>query len=232
MIFRNQTVTFYNNIEILNVQEDTDSNANPIYITDNGIIIKRPEESKELIGGDGINLTESGSPGYTELTISIDLDESDTNNPLSIDNNGNLVFDSSILSDNISGDFVSTSGDSMTGALLFNGSTNKDNSIGTSTTKAFSILYNNETRLKINNNIEASANIIPDTTDSKDLGGSSKRWNTIFTDNVNLRNNTNSYFYIGDESTDGSWRFFVNSSGELEFQKRIGGVWEYRSKFI
>lgn len=32
------------------------------------------------------------------------------------------------------------------------------------------------------------------------------------------------YYYLGDETTDGSWRWYV-SSGNLVFEKRIAGVW-------
>ena len=230
MIFRNQQITFFSEvIEIVNLQEDTVTSANPIYITDDGIVIKRPEETKEFIAGDGISLTESGSPTGTELTVGVKLDTTDQNNPLSIDVNGNLVFDGSQFSTD---DYVAKTGDIMTGALLFNGAANSDNSIGTSGPKTFTIKYNDEERIKINGNIEVNANVRPRLTDTTDLGETNKRWNTIHTKNINLRNNTDSYFYIGDVNTDGSWRFFVNPSGELEFQKRESGIWEYRSKMI
>lgn len=39
------------------------------------------------------------------------------------------------------------------------------------------------------------------------------------------------YFYAGNPKTDGSWRWFVNIDGDLEFQKLVGGVWTYKSKF-
>ena len=32
-------------------------------------------------------------------------------------------------------------------------------------------------------------------------------------------------FYIGDESTDNSWRWYVTSGGNLRFEKRIVGIW-------
>lgn len=35
---------------------------------------------------------------------------------------------------------------------------------------------------------------------------------------------TATYFYIGDESTDGSWRIYADS-GALKFEKRISGAW-------
>lgn len=33
-----------------------------------------------------------------------------------------------------------------------------------------------------------------------------------------------SFIYIGDPSTDGSWRFTI-SAGDLSFQKRVSGSW-------
>ncbi len=38
------------------------------------------------------------------------------------------------------------------------------------------------------------------------------------------------YYYMGDENTDGSWRWFINVDGDLEFQKRISTVWTYKTK--
>lgn len=31
-------------------------------------------------------------------------------------------------------------------------------------------------------------------------------------------------YYIGDETTDGSWRFYI-VSGDIQFEKRIAGIW-------
>jgi hypothetical protein len=39
------------------------------------------------------------------------------------------------------------------------------------------------------------------------------------------------YYYAGDPTTNGSWRWFVNNDGDLEFQKLSGGTWVYKSKF-
>jgi hypothetical protein len=38
------------------------------------------------------------------------------------------------------------------------------------------------------------------------------------------------YFYFGNPTTDGSWRWFVNNDGDLEFQKRVSGSWVYKNK--
>ena len=40
-----------------------------------------------------------------------------------------------------------------------------------------------------------------------------------------------SYYYLGDPTVNGSWRFFINSSGDLEFDKLTGGTWTYKNKF-
>ena len=37
--------------------------------------------------------------------------------------------------------------------------------------------------------------------------------------------------YMGDPGTNGSWRFYVNSSGDLVFEKRISGTWTQKGKF-
>ena len=39
------------------------------------------------------------------------------------------------------------------------------------------------------------------------------------------------YYYLGEPTANGSWRFYINSSGELEFDKYTGGTWTYNSKF-
>jgi hypothetical protein len=39
------------------------------------------------------------------------------------------------------------------------------------------------------------------------------------------------YHYMGNPSTDGSWRWFINGDGDLEFQKRVSGSWVYKNKF-
>ena len=39
------------------------------------------------------------------------------------------------------------------------------------------------------------------------------------------------YYYAGEPTTNGSWRWFVNIDGDLEFQKLTGGTWTYKSKF-
>jgi len=39
------------------------------------------------------------------------------------------------------------------------------------------------------------------------------------------------YQYMGDPNTNGSWRFYVNSSGDLVFEKRIAGTWTEKGKF-
>jgi hypothetical protein len=41
--------------------------------------------------------------------------------------------------------------------------------------------------------------------------------------------NTN-YFYLGDPSTDGSWRFHVTSNN-LRFERRISGSWVDKGGF-
>lgn len=35
------------------------------------------------------------------------------------------------------------------------------------------------------------------------------------------------YFYIGDSTTNGSWRFYI-SSGDLTFEKREAGTWNLK----
>lgn len=66
--------------------------------------------------------------------------------------------------------------------------------------------------------------------------------NVIFTSTVELNepiitnptingdtyNEIGSYQYMGDEGTDGSWRWFINVDGDLEFQKRESGVWVWK----
>ncbi|MFC1500987.1 hypothetical protein ACFL58_00865 [Elusimicrobiota bacterium] len=58
--------------------------------------------------------------------------------------------------------------------------------------------------------------------------------NHVATTTVNMSNNdiinvkdvkssTTSVFYLGDENTDGTWRFQVDGNGDLIFEKRIGG---------
>lgn len=42
---------------------------------------------------------------------------------------------------------------------------------------------------------------------------------------TNLNLSLSSYTYMGDETTDGSWRCFVNGDGNLETQKRVSGTW-------
>lgn len=37
-------------------------------------------------------------------------------------------------------------------------------------------------------------------------------------------------FYIGDEDTNGSYKFLI-VDGELEIQKRIDGSWTYKGRF-
>jgi hypothetical protein len=37
---------------------------------------------------------------------------------------------------------------------------------------------------------------------------------------------------MGNENTDGSWRWSINVSGDLEFQKRVSGTWTYKAKFV
>ncbi|MCE5347165.1 MAG: hypothetical protein LLG13_12890 [Bacteroidales bacterium] len=39
------------------------------------------------------------------------------------------------------------------------------------------------------------------------------------------------YFYMGDPSVDNSWRWFIDPSTDLQFQKRISGTWTYAGKF-
>jgi hypothetical protein len=39
------------------------------------------------------------------------------------------------------------------------------------------------------------------------------------------------YQYMGDPDTNGSWRFYVSSSGDLVFEKRISGIWTEKGKF-
>lgn len=39
------------------------------------------------------------------------------------------------------------------------------------------------------------------------------------------------YQYIGDINTNGSWRWHIEvATGDLLFEKRVGGVWTYKSK--
>lgn len=230
MIFKNQKVTFDSELAILNVQIDNTSLAYPIYIRDDGVVIQRssaPDPSQDIIAGGGIEIKDLGSPTITEKEISIKLDDTDPNNLLSIDPSGFLVFDNSIFND-----YVEKTGDTMTGALLFNGALNSDNTIGTSGNRTFTIITDSTTRIAINGEIEIHTNFKPDLTGDRSLGLLNKRWSTVWTDNINLRNNTSSYFYIGSEGVDGSWRFFVNSAGELEFQKRESGTWEFKTKMV
>ena len=39
------------------------------------------------------------------------------------------------------------------------------------------------------------------------------------------------YYYMGNPTTNGSWRWFINIAGDMEFQKLITGTWTYKSKF-
>lgn len=39
------------------------------------------------------------------------------------------------------------------------------------------------------------------------------------------------YNYMGNPTTNGSWRWFINGDGDLEFQKRVTGSWVYKTKF-
>ena len=38
--------------------------------------------------------------------------------------------------------------------------------------------------------------------------------------------------YMGDPNTNGSWRFYPDSNGDLVFEKRISGSWTERGKFV
>jgi hypothetical protein len=40
------------------------------------------------------------------------------------------------------------------------------------------------------------------------------------------------YQYIGDPGTDGSWRFGIDSNGDLLFEKRVASSWLEKGKFI
>jgi len=42
---------------------------------------------------------------------------------------------------------------------------------------------------------------------------------------------TADYHYIGEPSADNSWRWFIDPSTDLQFQKRIRGTWTYAGKF-
>ena len=42
--------------------------------------------------------------------------------------------------------------------------------------------------------------------------------------------NSSNYFYLGDPDTDGSWRFKLNT-GNVDFEKRVSGVWVARHSF-
>jgi len=37
--------------------------------------------------------------------------------------------------------------------------------------------------------------------------------------------------YMGDPQTNGSWRFYPDSNGDLVFEKRISGTWTEKGKF-
>lgn len=39
------------------------------------------------------------------------------------------------------------------------------------------------------------------------------------------------YQYMGPPAEDGSWRFYVNSTGDLVFEKRISGTWIEKGRF-
>ena len=39
------------------------------------------------------------------------------------------------------------------------------------------------------------------------------------------------YFYMGDPSTDNSWRWSIDGSSNLKFEKRVTGVWTFSGKF-
>lgn len=78
-----------------------------------------------------------------------------------------------------------------------------------------------------------------DLSSNQDINGE-KTFNdtTIFneinvTGNINLKNiyqKISSIKYFGDESTDGSYRIFINSEGYLETQKRISGEWKFMNQ--
>ena len=51
----------------------------------------------------------------------------------------------------------------------------------------------------------------------------------ITTDAFNIR--SSGHMYIGNFTTDGSYRFFINTSGNLEIQKRESGSWNYKATF-
>ena len=36
---------------------------------------------------------------------------------------------------------------------------------------------------------------------------------------------------MGDPATDGSWRFYVDGSSNLTFEKRVGGLWTFGGQF-
>jgi hypothetical protein len=40
-----------------------------------------------------------------------------------------------------------------------------------------------------------------------------------------------SYFYFGDETTDGSWRFYIDVN-DLVFETRVAGTWTEKTRFI
>ena len=48
---------------------------------------------------------------------------------------------------------------------------------------------------------------------------------------ISGNNIVNSYQYMGDPNTDGSWRFYVNGDGDLVFEKRVSGTWTEGGKF-
>ena len=52
--------------------------------------------------------------------------------------------------------------------------------------------------------------------------------NPIFTGNVTMPSTT--YFYLGNATTDGSWRFYVSSTA-LVFERRVSGTWTEKGRF-
>lgn len=49
---------------------------------------------------------------------------------------------------------------------------------------------------------------------------------------VSTLTSSSSFIYMGNESIDGSWRFRIDSSGNLSVEKRVAGSWTIKGNFI
>lgn len=60
--------------------------------------------------------------------------------------------------------------------------------------------------------------------------------NLIINSSLNVGGNINgevsTYYYLGRENIDGSWRWYIDVSGNLRFEKRESSVWEFAGSFV